>query len=148
MSTLSRLARAADQRLHALHQAQAARCFYCDQPVTLRPAGAPATAADATIDHFHPRAEGGANHWRNWVLACAACNNRKASRMPQREEITRWNNLAAHWPHIRSIDLALFESRRCTVCAQWIDPMRLASSLRGGNETRTCRSACGRKSRS
>lgn len=38
--------------------------------------------AGVTIDHVIPRSRGGLHHWRNVVLACHACNNRKADRLP------------------------------------------------------------------
>jgi 5-methylcytosine-specific restriction endonuclease McrA len=36
-----------------------------------------------TIDHVVPRADGGASTWENCVLACQACNFRKANRTPR-----------------------------------------------------------------
>ena len=48
-------------------------CQYCgDQP---RP-------DELTIDHVVPRAQGGISSWTNCVLACVACNKRKADRTP------------------------------------------------------------------
>jgi 5-methylcytosine-specific restriction endonuclease McrA len=37
---------------------------------------------ELTIDHVVPRAQGGQSRWDNCVLACAACNKRKADRTP------------------------------------------------------------------
>src|SRR5262245_55061965 len=38
---------------------------------------------ELTIDHVVPRAQGGVSSWQNCVLACIACNRRKADRTPQ-----------------------------------------------------------------
>jgi 5-methylcytosine-specific restriction endonuclease McrA len=49
-------------------------CQYCGlQPGT----------EELTIDHVVPRSQGGASTWSNCVLACVACNKRKADRNPQ-----------------------------------------------------------------
>jgi len=37
---------------------------------------------DLTIDHVIPRHRGGQHQWENVVSACAACNRRKAGRLP------------------------------------------------------------------
>lgn len=37
-----------------------------------------------TIDHVVPRSKGGKSTWENCVLACVACNKRKADRPPER----------------------------------------------------------------
>lgn len=36
-----------------------------------------------TIDHVTPRSQGGISSWENCVLACVACNARKAGRTPE-----------------------------------------------------------------
>lgn len=46
-------------------------CQYCGR----RPG-----SADLTIDHIVPRSRGGTSTWENCVLACLACNSRKADR--------------------------------------------------------------------
>lgn len=46
-------------------------CQYCG----IRP-----KVADLTIDHVLPRSRGGVSSWDNCVLACLACNRRKANR--------------------------------------------------------------------
>jgi hypothetical protein len=148
VSTQSRLGRTAVSRLGRLHAAQRSRCFYCQMLITLRLPGEPPSPQDATIDHFFPKSEGGPDGWRNWVLACRACNHQKASRQPTEAQILAWNTLAADWPYIRPIDLALVRRKRCVICHQWISPMRLADSIASGTETETCRPRCGRKSRS
>ena len=49
-------------------------CQYCGvQPGT----------DELTLDHVVPRAQGGQSTWNNCVLACLACNKRKADRTPQ-----------------------------------------------------------------
>jgi len=49
-------------------------CQYCGiQPGT----------EELTIDHVLPRSRGGTSRWDNCVLACVACNHRKANRTPQ-----------------------------------------------------------------
>ena len=49
-------------------------CQYC---------GARPGSAELTIDHVIPRAQGGTSTWENCVLACVACNARKANRTPE-----------------------------------------------------------------
>jgi len=39
-------------------------------------------SAELTIDHVVPRAQGGTSTWENCVLACIACNAKKADRTP------------------------------------------------------------------
>ena len=49
-------------------------CQYCNvQPGT----------EELSIDHVLPRSQGGTSTWENCVLACVACNKRKADRTPQ-----------------------------------------------------------------
>jgi 5-methylcytosine-specific restriction endonuclease McrA len=38
---------------------------------------------ELTLDHVVPRAQGGVSNWENCVLACMACNKRKADRTPE-----------------------------------------------------------------
>jgi len=49
-------------------------CQYC---------GVQPGSEELTIDHVLPRAQGGTSSWENCVLACVACNKRKANRTPQ-----------------------------------------------------------------
>jgi 5-methylcytosine-specific restriction endonuclease McrA len=49
-------------------------CQYCGE----QPGG-----EELTIDHVVPRSQGGQSTWDNCVLACVACNKRKADRTPQ-----------------------------------------------------------------
>jgi hypothetical protein len=46
-------------------------CIWCGKPLTHR-------CADATVDHVVCRSRGGSNALENLVLACAACNHRRA----------------------------------------------------------------------
>ena len=48
-------------------------CQYC---------GVQPGSEELTIDHVIPRAQGGTSTWTNCVLACVACNKRKADRTP------------------------------------------------------------------
>jgi 5-methylcytosine-specific restriction endonuclease McrA len=50
------------------------QCQYCG----CKPGG-----EELTIDHVNPRAQGGVSSWTNCVLACVACNKRKADRTPR-----------------------------------------------------------------
>ncbi len=49
-------------------------CQYC---------GAQPGSEELTIDHVVPRSQGGVSTWENCVLACMACNKRKADRTPE-----------------------------------------------------------------
>ena len=49
-------------------------CQYC---------GVQPGSEELTIDHVLPRAQGGTSTWDNCVLACVACNKRKADRTPE-----------------------------------------------------------------
>ncbi len=50
------------------------RCQYCGRPIS---------KDDATYDHVIPRAQGGTTKWANIVIACFACNQKKAARTPR-----------------------------------------------------------------
>jgi 5-methylcytosine-specific restriction endonuclease McrA len=49
-------------------------CQYC---------GAQPGSEELTLDHVIPRSQGGESCWENCVLACLACNKRKADRTPE-----------------------------------------------------------------
>ena len=77
-------------------------CQYC---------GCRPGSEELTIDHVVPRSHGGISSWTNCVLACVACNHRKADRtpdgagMPLRREPTRpvWNpSYARHGVRLES----------------------------------------------
>ena len=57
-----------------LYRRDANTCQYCGRK--------PGTA-ELTIDHVLPRSRGGLSSWENCVLACVACNSRKANRLPK-----------------------------------------------------------------
>ena len=40
-------------------------------------------AAELTLDHVHPRSQGGKSAWENLVACCYSCNNRKGDRTPE-----------------------------------------------------------------
>ena len=69
-------------------------CQYC---------GAQPDSEELTLDHVIPRAQGGESRWDNCVLACLACNKRKADRTPQQAGMRlkhqpiqpKWNPLYA-----------------------------------------------------
>jgi 5-methylcytosine-specific restriction endonuclease McrA len=52
-----------------------ATCQYC---------GVQPGSEELTIDHVVPRSLGGTTTWENCVLACVACNAKKANRTPER----------------------------------------------------------------
>ena len=49
-------------------------CQYC---------GVQPGSEELTLDHVVPRAQSGESRWENCVLACVACNKRKADRTPK-----------------------------------------------------------------
>jgi 5-methylcytosine-specific restriction endonuclease McrA len=55
------------------------QCQYC---------GVNPGSEELTIDHVVPRAAGGVSSWTNCVLACLACNKRKADRTPRQAGMT------------------------------------------------------------
>ena len=74
---------------------------------------------ELTIDHVTPRSRGGVSSWQNCVLACLACNGRKADRLPEETGIKllkepvrpRWKPLYAKHPvKIRSWSRFLSEA--------------------------------------
>lgn len=76
-------------------------CQYC---------GAQPGSEELTIDHVLPRSQGGVSTWDNCVLACIACNKRKADRTPEQAHMPlrkapirpTWKPLYA--PHAVRID--------------------------------------------
>jgi 5-methylcytosine-specific restriction endonuclease McrA len=49
------------------------RCQYCGRHIA---------KIDATYDHVVPKSRGGATTWKNIVIACVPCNQRKGNRTP------------------------------------------------------------------
>jgi 5-methylcytosine-specific restriction endonuclease McrA len=77
-------------------------CQYC---------GRQPGSEELTIDHVVPRSHGGQSRWDNCVLACVACNHRKADRTPQQAKMRlrtapvqpKWNPVySAHAVRIKS----------------------------------------------
>lgn len=70
-------------------------CQYCG----IRPG-----TEELTIDHVKPKSTGGLSTWENCVLACVACNSRKANRTPEQAGMTlrkkpvrpSWKPIYAH----------------------------------------------------
>lgn len=59
--------------IHRLLRKYGPACVYCLEPLS---------EANATVDHYVPRAAGGSNHIDNLRPACFPCNNWKADRVP------------------------------------------------------------------
>ena len=47
-------------------------CQYCSKKVTI---------AKSTIDHVVPKSKGGQHEWKNIVLSCSPCNQKKGARL-------------------------------------------------------------------
>lgn len=59
---------------HNIYTRDNGRCQYC---------GNRCSRDRFTYDHVVPRSQGGQTNWTNVVVACVACNQRKAGRTPQ-----------------------------------------------------------------
>lgn len=57
-----------------LYKRDALTCQYC---------GIKPGSQELTVDHVIPRAQGGGTTWENCVLACVACNRKKADKTPK-----------------------------------------------------------------
>lgn len=66
-------------------------CAYCGVQAGQRHSGRIYDRQDFTVDHILPVSRGGRNTWGNTVCACAACNQRKANRLPHEA------NMRLHW---------------------------------------------------
>jgi len=74
------------------------RCQYCLRRI----------ARDAaTYDHVVPRAQGGVTNWKNVVIACSPCNQRKADRTPEQSGMYPRNSPVRprHLPDVREMQL-------------------------------------------
>lgn len=58
----------------ALVKRDKSTCQYCNKHLS---------AANVTIDHVKPRAQGGGTSYSNCVVSCQICNNKKADRTPE-----------------------------------------------------------------
>jgi 5-methylcytosine-specific restriction endonuclease McrA len=85
-------------------------CQYC---------GVQPGSEELTIDHVVPRSRGGQSTWENCVLACVACNKRKADRILERSGLKllhkpkrpKWKPLyAGHDVRLASWDQFLSEA--------------------------------------
>lgn len=63
------------KRRKTAKEATQGRCFYCGVPTNND-----RTPRQGTLDHIHPRSEGGYTLDENLVWACHSCNNRKGNR--------------------------------------------------------------------
>ena len=54
------------------------QCQYCGQQFP---------TSELSIDHVHPRSQGGGDTWQNLVCACVRCNAKKGGRTPQQAGI-------------------------------------------------------------
>lgn len=61
------------RRMLLLAERDGEHCVWCGKTLSYR-------SADATVDHVRCRSDGGADAIDNLVLACAACNHRRANR--------------------------------------------------------------------
>ncbi len=118
------------------------RCFYCEGKISFdRSTG----WLRATVDHFIPRSRGGSKGISNVVLACEGCNARKRDRPPSLNEFLKWNDLAALWPHIKSVSFkALFPEKACRLCGRPIPLDRLLKNPVSRSNTHTCSKRCSR----
>ena len=70
-------------RLPAAHVTFSRRNVFKRDHYTCQYCGAQPGSEELTIDHVLPRSRGGVSSWANCVLACMACNKRKADRTPE-----------------------------------------------------------------
>lgn len=86
-----------------LFHKQSGLCHYCKVQMTLKRG----TSTMVTVDHMHPKSEGGTRHNHNIVGACFACNNAKGS-MPYEDYLRvvkkrgRPSNKPGGLPHIKA----------------------------------------------
>ncbi|MDB5351568.1 MAG: endonuclease [Planctomycetota bacterium] len=87
-------------------------CQYCG----VRPG-----SSELTIDHVLPRAQGGLSTWENCVLACVACNARKANRTPEqaRMKLRKIPHRPAWKPHYGSSGIRIESWSRVLSEAYW-----------------------------
>lgn len=50
------------------------QCQYCERVLSSK---------EATLDHVHPRSQGGKTCWENIVCCCSGCNRKKGGRTPE-----------------------------------------------------------------
>ena len=127
--------------LNRLLVAQGEGCVYCGRHLSLRKFFS--SLRYATVDHFIPLSLGGRDHISNVVLACGRCNRKKGSRFPTLLEVTKWNELAQVWPHIRPLDPHVHVPLKlCICCGDPIPVDRLLASMESAGETNVCSVTC------
>ena len=113
------IALAGYDRLPAAAVAFSRRNIYKRDRWTCQYCGVQPGSEELTIDHVTPRSHGGQSQWDNCVLACLACNHKKADRTPQQAHMRLkkapaqpvWNPLyAAHDARIESWSKFLSEA--------------------------------------
>ena len=70
-------------RLPVAHVTFSRRNIFKRDHYTCQYCGAQPGSEELTLDHVVPRSQGGVSNWENCVLACMACNKRKADRTPE-----------------------------------------------------------------
>ena len=70
-------------RLPVAHVTFSRRNIFKRDHYTCQYCGAQPGSEELTLDHVVPRSQGGVSSWENCVLACMACNKRKADRTPE-----------------------------------------------------------------
>lgn len=70
-------------RLPVAHVTFSRRNIFKRDHYTCQYCGAQPGSEELTLDHVLPRSQGGVSSWANCVLACVACNKRKADRTPE-----------------------------------------------------------------
>lgn len=84
-----RRSNAAKRKLAAQH----GNCFFCETKLS---------RWTVTVDHFIPTHRGGANTWRNKVLACEPCNKKKAHTIPLPLVLFKFRAMFGHWPELKN----------------------------------------------
>lgn len=59
---------------YMLYKRDNGKCGYCGTALSQR---------ESTIDHIHPKAQGGRTVWENVVIACKKCNCEKDNKTPE-----------------------------------------------------------------
>jgi len=74
-------------RLPVAHVTFSRRNIFKRDHYTCQYCGRQAGGDELTLDHVVPRCQGGVSSWENCVLACMACNKRKADRTPEQARL-------------------------------------------------------------
>jgi hypothetical protein len=85
-------------RLPVAHATFSRRNIFKRDHFACQHCGAQPGSEELTIDHVVSRAQGGVSSWENCVLACMACNKRKADRTPEQARMhLRKNPVRPTW---------------------------------------------------